>query len=207
MFGVSGLCFEALLARRLGRPATSAWYGVWSFVWMCAHVAGAAATGGLLGFAGGRLPWRDSGGYVFLLAMAAATLHSFGLVTVPLPKINRQVPRNWMSRWPLLATAVGYGLQLGAGITTRVTHVSTWVALLGALLTADAANGALLFSVYGLMRSLPPVIGGPASASPEGSFGLALRFARYDATASRLAQWLLAGWTLALAAAIVQERI
>jgi len=198
MFGVSGLCYESLLRRRVGIGVTAACYALWSAIWIAAHIAGAAAVGMALGSIGARVPMSERESDLFLIALLAAVLHLSGFLTLPQPRIERQVSRRWMHEWPLLATAAGYGLQLGAAVLTRVTHFSTWIALLAALLTRDQWSGALLFGCYGLSRSLPPVLAGPSAVDPEQSFRLAVRFAAYDRLAGRAAQVFISGWALAL---------
>jgi cytochrome c biogenesis protein CcdA len=85
-----------------------------------------------------------------------------------------------MVRWPLAGTAIGYGVQLGAAVTTRITNFATYAALASALLTRNAVLGACIMLVFGLVRALPAVVVGPLADSPQRSFAFAFRVGEWE---------------------------
>jgi hypothetical protein len=181
MFGVSGLCMERLRQAGVSGLRLGLAYGVWSVLWVVAHMTGGALVGAALGAAGGRLPLAPQTSLGVLSAvLGLGGLHHLGLVRLPMPQIHRQVPRHWMLRWPPAWTAVGYGVQLGAAVATRITNFATYAALAAALLTRGAVPGALTLLVFGLTRALPAVVIGPLADSPQRSFALAFRVGEWE---------------------------
>jgi sulfite exporter TauE/SafE len=68
---------------------------------------------------------------------------------------------------------VGYGVQLGAGVTTRITNFATYATLAAAILTRSAAGGALTMAAFGIARALPAVLVGPFAGTPQRSLAMA----------------------------------
>lgn len=211
MFGVAGL--RARLAaprsdRALHRLASAVDYTVWSLLWVAAHVAGGAGLGALLGLAG-RLLGDDGrrAGAALLAALAVVlALRGLGVVRLRTPEIPRQVSRDWMQRLPWSLTAVGYGLQLGCGIATRIRAASLYVALGCALLSGSAASGAALLGLFGLARAVLPVTVGPNVASPERAFAFTVAFDRHEERVRRLEGVLLGASAVVLALAALAPR-
>lgn len=153
--------------------------------------------GALLGAAGEALP----AGWIPRLWLAAAVacfgwaLHEFGLLRLPMPQLHRQVQRHWMQRLPWNLVALGYGLQLGSGVVTRIPTAATYATLLCALLSGSGWKGALIMGTFGLSRSWLPVMIGRRVQSPESSMYYAWLFQSQQAAVKRVtgASLLLAG--------------
>src|SRR5512134_2076601 len=92
------------------------------------HVAGAmaaaAAFGAILGGAGALLgaPWGAAGlGLVAALAALYLAREVFGL-RVPVPQLRRQVPDWWRTYFPFGPASFLYGIGLGVGFLTYLSH-------------------------------------------------------------------------------------
>lgn len=191
MFGVSGLRVEMLRTRV--RFAALFLYVLWSLVWVVGHVAGGVITGCCLGWLGNQLPEAvlDRAPLVLAVTAGIGAAQQLGLVSLPLPALPRQVPRRWMVELPWSVTALGYGLQLGSAVATRIHDASTYVLLVAALLSGSPQAGALMVGMFGLTRALPAIAIGPLADSPARSLGWALRLdrtERWSARASGLVQ-------------------
>lgn len=76
----------------------------------------------------------------------------------PLPERRRQVPRIWLSwRHPTL-WAIGYGLELGAGVFTYIYHAIAYVVAAMIILAPTPRTGLALGFVYGLAWSSVAVV-------------------------------------------------
>ena len=74
------------------------------------------------------------------------------------PGPDRQVDERWLDRYRGWVYGLGYGWQLGLGVTTIVSSAATYVALLAALLTWRAPRaGALIVGCFGAIRGLMPL--------------------------------------------------
>lgn len=117
---------------------------------------GGVAIGALLGLASvGIRVWVG-------VTTAAAVLVAIGVVGTILdlrrirpPGPRRQVDERWLATYRGWVYGAGYGIQLGAGITTIVASSATWLVLAAAALSGSAAQGALIGGVFGLVRALP----------------------------------------------------
>jgi hypothetical protein len=161
---------------------------VWALLWVVGHVAGGAVLGAALGWAGALL---SAGGQAIALALLGAGclaggLHQLGVIRLPMPQVPRQVPRHWLGRLPWSVVALGYGVQLGCGAATRIKVATTYAAFGFALLSGSAAAGALLLGLFGLARSLLPVVLGPGMASPTRSLGFAVDFDAHEKWVGKL---------------------
>ncbi len=157
----------------------------------------AAALGAMLGGLGGALglglearQWMFAG-----LALAALALE---LSPGRLPGPRRQVNERWLDEYRGWLYGVGFGGQLGLGVLTVVSSAATYVGLAGALLCASVTGGAVVLSVYGVVRGLTPLAAAGAK-SPERLVELHRALERWRAPVRRLA----AGWLVLLSAAAV----
>jgi hypothetical protein len=133
--------------------------------WGGATAAGAGA-GALLG-AAGRLTLGQSeggharlaaGGHARLAALAAALLVAILLDLMrAVPGPRRQVNERWLDEFRGWVYGLGFGAQLGLGITTVVSSAATYVALLAAFLTGSALGGAVVLGCFGLVRGITPL--------------------------------------------------
>ena len=73
------------------------------------------------------------------------------------PGPRRQVNEDWLNRYRGWVYGAGFGLQLGAGLTTIVTSAALYVSLTLTLVVGRLDAGLLVGSVYGLGRALPLV--------------------------------------------------
>jgi hypothetical protein len=91
--------------------------------------------------------------------LAAALLLAVGLDAGPwrVPGPRRQVDERWLQRYRGWVYGLGYGAQLGAGVTTVITSPATYTAIVAAFLCGDAGSGAVIFGVYGAIRGVTPL--------------------------------------------------
>ena len=163
-------------------------------VTMAAFLLGAVLAGAALGAALGALGAVLLGGIASGVRMAVLALGLLAAVAVDLrpgsaPGPRRQVDERWLDEFRGWVYGLGYGAQLGLGVSTVVSSAATYVALLAALLCADVGAGALIVGVYGAIRGLTPLLAARVH-SPGQLLRLHARFlgagARGAATAGRL---------------------
>lgn len=123
-------------------------------------IAGGTATGllfGALGAAIGTWWTPPAGPTVFTLAglFAVAALHESGLLGFRLPSIKRQVNEDWLEEYRGWVVGIGFGFQLGAGLTTIVTSAAMYLVWVAAALTFSLGGGMVIGAVFGLVRALP----------------------------------------------------
>jgi hypothetical protein len=93
---------------------------------------------------------------ILAIAVAIAIVLDVGPWRVPGPR--RQVNELWLDQYRGWVYGLGYGAQLGVGLTTVVSSAATYVALLAAFLTADPGRGAAIVGCYGAVRGLQPLL-------------------------------------------------
>ncbi len=109
--------------------------------------------------------------------------------TVPGPR--RQVDERWLDEYRGWVYGLGYGAQLGLGVTTVITSAATYVALGAAVLTADPPRGALVVGLYGAIRGLTPLVAAGVRA-PDQLLSLHLRLAWCQTAIARAGLLVLA---------------
>jgi hypothetical protein len=111
--------------------------------------AGAApgAVGDILTPAGGR-----PAAVVGVLAVAFA----LDLLAPAVPGPRRQVNERWLDEYRGWVYGLGYGVQLGLGVTTIVSSAALYAAL-GAAFLAGPAGGAVIVGCFGGVRGLTPL--------------------------------------------------
>ncbi len=123
-------------------------------IYSVASVAGGLSTGLLLGAIGRSLPL----GHRPLWAAAACAVAVLLDVSGRVPTIHRQVDEDWLSRYRRWVYAIGFGWQLGTGVTTVITSGAIY-AWLGLVVLQRSLSAALLVgAVFGLVRALPLVL-------------------------------------------------
>lgn len=182
--------------------------GHWS-VTVAAFVLGATVAGALAGALGGwvgALLLRGSAaGSVFgiavgyslrlvILAGAALVALAIDLGAPRIPGPRRQVDERWLDEFRGWVYGLGYGAQLGLGVSTVVTSAATYVALVAAVLVADPERGAIVMGCYGAVRGLS-VLAAARVRRPRELFALHERLAqwRWHARIGGLAALLCVG--------------
>ena len=147
-------------------------------------VVGGAAVGAILGGVGSTFaPRADTA----LLIVGALALIAGGLdlIGVPAPGPERQVNERWIGNLRGWVYGFGFGVQLGAGVSTFVVTWAVWVLLVAEALSGSPGTGALVGGVFGLTRAAAPLAAGWIDRPS--------RLTRFHATLARLAQPAHAG--------------
>jgi hypothetical protein len=157
------------------------------------HVAGAvgaaALFGATLGEAGAllRAPW-GAAGLAAVAAVAAAYLaREVAGLPVPVPQLRSQVPDWWRTFFPFGPASFLYGVGLGVGFLTYLSHGSLVVVSVAAVASGRPLAGAALLGSFGLARGLSAVVAMRSRTPEEG--------ARLVARLAASASW--GGWRLA----------
>jgi len=141
-------------------------------------LAAAVAAGALLGLAGSLVLSGAVSSRGRLALLVAAALVALALDARPraVPGPRRQVNERWLDEYRGWVYGLGFGAQLGVGVSTIVTSAATYVGLLAAFLAGDPLRGALIMACYGAVRGLTPL----ASARVRTPDGLVLLLGRLD---------------------------
>jgi hypothetical protein len=113
--------------------------------------AGAGAALGAVGDAFVPVGGREAA-VVGLLAAALA----LDLLAPAVPGPRRQVNERWLDEYRGWVYGLGYGAQLGLGVTTIVSSAALYAAL-GAAFLAGPAGGAVIVGCFGAVRGLTPL--------------------------------------------------
>ncbi len=132
-------------------------------VTMAAFVLGAIVAGAALGAGLGAIGSILLGGVAGGARMAVLAIALVAAIAVDLragsaPGPRRQVDERWLDEFRGWVYGLGYGAQLGLGVSTVVSSAATYVALLAALLCAGAGAGAVILGLYGAIRGLTPLL-------------------------------------------------
>lgn len=159
---------------------TVAWY-------VAGSVLGGALLGGLLGLLGQALPPPTAASAVALalLCLLGAGLDA-GLLGARLPTLRRQVNEDWLDTYRGWVIGLGFGVQLGLGVTTIVTTSTVYLTLAAALLSGSWPAGALVGAVFGTVRALP-LLGTRRLVTPSALGSAHRRIAAWAPRAHRLA--------------------
>jgi hypothetical protein len=191
MFGVAGLRGQSLIAS----SNEGGWvlraklrYGAWAFLWILGHVLGGSLVGATLGWSGAMLSpqGRTLGVMVLSICCLAWGLHQLGVFRLPMPQLSRQVARSWLLKLPWNLVALGYGVQLGCGLATRITVATTYAVVGCTIVAGSAAEGAALMGLYGAARGFFPVLVGAKLTSPQRALGFAVGFDVYERSVGKL---------------------
>jgi hypothetical protein len=141
----------------LGERGRQATWAVTVTAFLLGALGAAAGLGAALGLLGSVLPGLtlDARLAGFGAAALAALAIELGPFRVPGP--DRQVNERWLDEYRGWVYGLGYGGQLGLGITTVVSSTSTYLAIVAAVLSREPALGALIFGAFGLARGLTPL--------------------------------------------------
>ena len=142
----------------LGERAKHNSFRVTATAFAVGSVLGGAATGALAGVLGVALAaltglpgTATAAAIVAAVAVGAAVAEWTG---VALPSLHRQVDERWLDTYRNWVYGLGYGLQLGAGVTTYITTAAVYVVLAAAVLVGSLPAAILIGALFGLVRGL-----------------------------------------------------
>ena len=115
-----------------------------------------------------------------LAALAAVALLAVALDALGerVPGPHRQVNEDWLRAFRGWVYGLGYGAQLGFGITTVITSAALYVAVVAAVATGQVALGALVLGCFGAVRGLTVLSAGGVQR-PEELIALHARLRRW----------------------------
>ena len=125
-------------------------------------------------------------------ALLSAIALDLGGRAVPGPR--RQVNERWLDEYRGWVYGLGFGVQLGLGVTTVVSSAATYVALLAAFLAPSVGGGAVVMGCFGAVRGLTLLAGARIRTPPE-----LLALHRWLARSRQRAVWAGAGVLAAVA--------
>lgn len=131
---------------KIGWLGTAAVYSVSSLV-------GGAASGAILGTAGGLVPAPARVACAALFCLGAATVAALELTgrRVPVLQCNRETPRTWVDTGPL-KWAMLNGLALGCGAASRIGFPLWYAVPAAAFLGGSTELGTAVYALYGGVR-------------------------------------------------------
>ena len=185
----------------LGERGRQSHWGVTMSAFVLGATAAGAVAGAVLGAAGGLVLGGALGARERLAALTAALVVAVALDVLPaaVPGPRRQVNERWLDQFRGWVYGLGFGAQLGVGVTTIVSSAATYVALLAAFLTGDPSRGALVLGCYGAVRGLTPLLAAHVRR-PQQLVALHRRLARWRGPAARASVASLAAVTVLAAA-------
>lgn len=139
----------------LGERGRGNRYAVTMTAYVVGSVLGGALVGALLGALGSLLPLSRTA--ALLTAAAVCLVAAVADASGRVPSYRRQVDEDWLTRYRGWVYGAGFGLQLGAAVTTIVTSALTYAALAVALLTGSPAAGAAVLVMFAVTRAVPAV--------------------------------------------------
>ena len=180
----------------LGERGRGSRWGITVSAFLLGATLAGAAEGAVLGLLGLVVLGDGLGAHARLLVLAVglglAAVLELALPRVPGP--NRQVNERWLDEYRGWVYGLGFGAQLGLGITTVVTSATTYVAMLVAFLAADPGWGALVLGIFGAIRGGMPLLAARVRA-PEQLRAFHMRFERARGAIAPASLACLAGMT------------
>src|SRR5437868_5883478 len=140
------------------RGRQSTWVVTVSAFLLGASAAGAGA-GAALGALGSVLLPASLSNQARVGGLAVALAAAIALDWIPprVPGPRRQVDERWLDRYRGWVYGLGYGSQLGLGVTTVISSATTYVALVAAFASGSPGAGALIVGCFGAIRGLTPL--------------------------------------------------
>jgi hypothetical protein len=143
----------------LGERGRHANWAVTVTAFLLGSAVAGAALGAVVGAAGSiALPTsvgEDARLVALAIALGLALALDAGAARVPGP--HRQVNEAWLHSYRGWVYGLGYGAQLGLGVTTVVSSAAIYVALSGAFLSGDPGLGGIVMGCFGLVRGISPL--------------------------------------------------
>jgi hypothetical protein len=151
----------------LGERGRQSSWGVTASMHVLGSLGGGSAVGALAGLLG-RLALGGVGSpasvglhaRVAALAAMLAAGPAWELAGGDVPGPRRQVDERWLDRYRGWVYGLGYGAQLGAGLTTVVVSSAVYIVPLAAFLSAGPLTGAVVGAVAGGLRGATVLVGG-----------------------------------------------
>ncbi|HUZ27830.1 MAG TPA: hypothetical protein VMU90_01235 [Solirubrobacteraceae bacterium] len=137
----------------LGERARGAnWYTT-TAIYMFGSVLGGAAIGTLAGLLGSvAVAGMGTDGRLAIVTFALTAGFAWELVRVPVPGPRRQVNEQWLHRYRSWVYGLGFGTQLGAGVTTVVVSSAVYVVVLAAFAAGQPETGAAIGALAAGLR-------------------------------------------------------
>jgi hypothetical protein len=155
----------------LGERARRAKWAVTTAIYLLGSVLGGAAIGTLAGLAGsvalGGVGLRPR---VALVAGALAVGFAWELARGNVPGPRRQVNEQWLGRYRSWVYGLGFGAQLGAGVTTVVVSSAVYAVVVAAFAAASPGTGAAIGAAAGALRGAT-VLAGATVTTPQRLMG------------------------------------
>lgn len=212
MLGVTGLHLDQL--KMNFRDKGKGWayfsnYGFWVFSWVIGHLLGGIFFFGLLGWLGSLFSKqvRFYAFIVLIIICIVGALHQLKVIQIPFPQIKRQVSRLWLVNLHKNFVAFGYGFQLGSSVATRIKVATTYIVIGISFCLGSVIYGVLLGALFGLSRSILPIILASISGSPDKSLIFALKFNSYDSIVQRVNGVMLVFTALAISYLVLTPTI
>ena len=162
------------------RARRSNWTTTTSFYMLGTSAAGAAG-GALAGLLGSLLLGGVSVAVRLGIVSAALVLGLLvELVRGRVPGPRRQVNELWLQRYRGWVYGLGFGAQLGAGVTTIVVSSAVYAVWLAALVSGRGSTGVLIGACAGALRGAT-VLAGARAVTPQGLVALHRGLARWGA--------------------------
>jgi len=133
-------------------------YWITATTYVVGSVAGGAVTGLVAGSLGALLARAvtvgDTAVAVIVAALGVVAL-TFEVTRRRVPSIHRQVDEAWLEEYRGWVYGLGFGFQLGLGVSTIVTTAALYLCFAIAFLSGSVLAGLAIGLVFGLVRSLP----------------------------------------------------
>jgi hypothetical protein len=91
---------------------------------------------------------------ISFLSLALAS-KEFGWISFDLPERKLQTEKTWVHEFGFVMASAMWGLHIGLGFATRITHGGFWILVSVALMLGDPLYSTALILVYWLGRALP----------------------------------------------------
>jgi hypothetical protein len=151
----------------LGERARRANWTTTTAILILGSALGGAAVGTLSGLLGSiALGGVGIEGRLLLVAAVLSAGIAWELAREGVPGPRRQVDERWLDRYRSWVYGLGFGVQLGAGVTTVVVSSAVYVVCVAAFASAHVGTGAAIGACAGALRG-GTVLAGAKVASPE----------------------------------------
>jgi hypothetical protein len=165
--------------------------------------AAGVALGALLGAAGeamlGAVGARARLIVLAVLLAGAVALDSRAGGRGSIPGPRRQVNERWLDEFRGWVYGLGFGAQLGLGVTTVISSAATYAALAAGFLSGAAGRGALVLGLFGVVRGLS-LLAAARVRRPDQLIALHARLERWRTPARRAVVVVMCGLLVAAVA-------